>query len=1049
MEKYSRSNAGRVTLLVTVLVALFIFATFSAQAGTTAPPQVLAREFSSIHGTLVNATDVSAWSVPSPDPSGVAYWPATGHLLVADAEVEKVPVYAGKNIYESALGGALLNTFSVFGFTNEPTGISVNPTNNHIFISDDVKHKVFEVNLGPDNLFRTGDDTVTSFSTTAFNDSDPEDVVYAGGKLYVLDGLNSEVYIVDPGPGGTFNGVPPTGDDIVTHFDTAGLGQPDPEGITYNSDSGNLYLVSNADSADLSEVTTSGELVQIIDLSFVDPIAIAGIAYAPSSTNPAENHLYLVDRGIDNNQDPNENDGMMYEISLDSGPATNLIANGGFESDNNHDNKPDNWSAANQFTRNTALSHNGSASGRHFATDNSSYSVSQTITNLTQLTPFQFNSWVNIPATSDAFTLKLNIHWRDASNTIIRTDTVKKYTAQTNNWDQTTVTLTSPLGAANALVTMGITSLNATIYVDDFSLKQVDPPTPPPPPTFTDTPTNTPTFTPTVPPFNLLVNPGFENAGSNNRPDNWTSSSKFLRSNEVVHSENFAGKLVATDDSSFSISQVVNATAGSPYGFSGWVNIPATGDAFTFSLRVKWQNSTGGTISTSTFKTYSGATAGWDYATANLTAPAGALSAKMLLDITSLNANIFVDDFYFTAGAVPPPAPTNTPTFTTTWTDTATNTPTDTPTNTPTETVTDTPTNTPTDTPTNTPINTPTDTPTDTPTNTPTDTPTETPTETPTNTPTYTPTDTPTNTPTDTPTETVTDTPTNTPTDTPTYTPSPTPTITPTVGCPTLTPEAVYVEPVTSPTNLLTQDISVAVGGATQYTVETESGVFSNSTSPVTISLLPDTTHHLRVSAHVEYGQGCSYSISTTVDRNNAPLTIVQQSSTPTPTPTSTPTDTPVPPPPTNLLANPGFEVDADNNNKPDSWGTSPKFKKSNEVVHGGSFAGRHSDTTDSDYTINQTVGGVSAGTTYHLSSWVNIPPTGDSFSFKVQVRWQSAGNANIRTDTIKHYTGPTNDWEQADSALVAPAGATSALIRLNVSSLNATIYVDDMYFGQ
>ena len=26
-------------------------------------------------------------------------------------------------------------------------------------------------------------------------------------NLYVLDGLNSEVYIVDPGPGGTFNGV--------------------------------------------------------------------------------------------------------------------------------------------------------------------------------------------------------------------------------------------------------------------------------------------------------------------------------------------------------------------------------------------------------------------------------------------------------------------------------------------------------------------------------------------------------------------------------------------------------------------------------------------------------------------------------------------------------------------------------------------------------------------------------------------------------------------------------------------------------------------------
>ena len=130
-------------------------------------------------------------------------------------------------------------------------------------------------------------------------------------------------------------------------------------------------------------------------------------------------------------------------------------------------------------------------------------------------------------------------------------------------------------------------------------------------------------------------------------------------------------------------------------------------------------------------------------------------------------------------------------------------------------------------------------------------------------------------------------------------------------------------------------------------------------------------------------------------------------------------------------------------------WTSSPKFKRSNEVVHGESFAGKHSDTTDSDYTINQTVGGVTAGTTYHLSSWTNIPATSDSFSFKVQVRWQNANGGNIKTDTIKNYTGPTNGWEQADSALVAPAGAQNALIRLNVSSLNATIFVDDVYFGR
>ena len=365
------------------------------------------------------------------------------------------------------------------------------------------------------------------------------------------------------------------------------------------------------------------------------------------------------------------------------------------------------------------------------------------------------------------------------------------------------------------------------------------------------------------------------------------------------------------------------------------------------------------------------ATAGWDYATANFTAPVGTLSAKILLDITSLNANIFVDDFYFTAGTVPP-APTNTPTFTATWTDTSTNTPTNTPTDTPTETVTntptDTPTNTPTETVTDTPTNTPTDTPTDTPvppTNTPTNTPSDTPTNIPTNTPTEVPTDTPTYTPTDTVTNKPTDTPTNTPTDTPTPVQVPTDT-------PTYTPTNTQTDtPTNTPTDIATD------------------------------------------------------------------------------TPTPTPTDTPAPSPPSNLLLNPGFEIDGDNNNKPDSWGTSPKFKKSNEVVHGGSFAGKHSDTTDSDYTINQTVGGVSRGDNLSPEQLGKHSTVRRFILFQSPGALAERGNANIRTDTIKNYTGPTSGWEQADSALVAPGGATVPLIRLNVSSLNATIYVDDMYFGQ
>ncbi len=167
------------------------------------------------------------------------------------------------------------------------------------------------------------------------------------------------------------------------------------------------------------------------------------------------------------------------------------------------------------------------------------------------------------------------------------------------------------------------------------------------------------------------------------------------------------------------------------------------------------------------------------------------------------------------------------------------------------------------------------------------------------------------------------------PTVTPTATPTgPTPTatatsLTPTPSatiCPQATPEGFAVEPLTSPTNSMTQTVTVRIGNGDAVTVTTEAGTFvargdfgyASNPARVTVGLAPNTTNHLEVKAHVRRSttNGCSYggyTLSTTTDRNGAPLVIVQQggpsatptpteemsSATNTPTATSTPTSTP------------------------------------------------------------------------------------------------------------------------------------------------------------
>src|SRR5437867_10227159 len=220
---------------------LLVGAVFLAVLGVTT---VTSAQAGTIKACLVQTVNTSAWSPPSPDPAGITLLP-NGHLLISDSEVEECvnsnpPVYwHGVNLFEADRSGTLLATATTYtpppgsctpffgpgpNFTSEPTGLAINPTNGHLFISDDDKKRIFEVDLGPDGKYGTADDTVTSFSTSPLNPAvkvDPEGVAFGEGDLFVVSGGisggggDAAVYQIDPGPNGRFDGVPPAGDDVV------------------------------------------------------------------------------------------------------------------------------------------------------------------------------------------------------------------------------------------------------------------------------------------------------------------------------------------------------------------------------------------------------------------------------------------------------------------------------------------------------------------------------------------------------------------------------------------------------------------------------------------------------------------------------------------------------------------------------------------------------------------------------------------------------------------------------------------------------------------
>ncbi|MCE7981970.1 MAG: hypothetical protein DYG89_12310 [Caldilinea sp. CFX5] len=278
--------------------------------------------------TLVQTIKTYEFTPPSPDPSDIAYISTTPYvlngerLLISDAEVDEMKLYAGANLFEINFNGVLQRTYTTVTairneITQEPAGLSFNPNNGHLFLCDDDNIRpIIEIAPGPDKIYRTSDDVVTKFSTRQyFNVDDPEGIEYArinnSDWLFLVDGLNSELYMIQPGPNGQFDGV----DDVRTQYDTATLGVLDPEGVAYHPHTGTLYLVGKPPTR-LTEITLNGALVRYVDISAANARKPAGLAFAPNSQNPNQLSLYIVDRMVDNNSDPKENDGLVYEMSI-------------------------------------------------------------------------------------------------------------------------------------------------------------------------------------------------------------------------------------------------------------------------------------------------------------------------------------------------------------------------------------------------------------------------------------------------------------------------------------------------------------------------------------------------------------------------------------------------------------------------------------------------------------------------------------------------------------------------------------------------------------
>jgi hypothetical protein len=293
----------------------------------------------------VRTIDTSVWQDYSSDPSGIDVFPATATVsLLISGTTTALPL-AGQYIavdseVEEPNNAKLVNTFifdhegnqlagwpQVLSRTAEPTGVAVVEEGRCvIFSTDTTPGRLDQICVGPDHTYQTADDELTRvrLSGVLSITLDLEDIAYhpENNVLYLIGGSQKVIGGLDLGANRRLDAVgSPSDDDVVLGvlFTTGALAESDVEGaaICRTPAGTTMVMVSNVRHIPLaSEVTLAGHKIRTIDFA----LEIRSKAGLLCEVNPAHGlmTLWVTDRGVDNEINPDENDGKIYvfEVAL-------------------------------------------------------------------------------------------------------------------------------------------------------------------------------------------------------------------------------------------------------------------------------------------------------------------------------------------------------------------------------------------------------------------------------------------------------------------------------------------------------------------------------------------------------------------------------------------------------------------------------------------------------------------------------------------------------------------------------------------------------------
>ncbi len=198
------------------------------------------------------------------------------------------------------------STVTILETIEDPLNVAVDAQSHGLYMLNLGKNDLPKVALEPNGLLSVSNHKITHFNVTQFGLQDPRGITFDPntGRLFILESRSSQIITVSPDLTYGFDGNEAAKAGTILHTKLAAFAHGELQGIAYNPNNGYFYIGDPAKQK-IYELSEEGQEVSSFDLTSLHIENFTTLLFAPSgdpTDDPNTLNLFVLDSGQSSDQ---------------------------------------------------------------------------------------------------------------------------------------------------------------------------------------------------------------------------------------------------------------------------------------------------------------------------------------------------------------------------------------------------------------------------------------------------------------------------------------------------------------------------------------------------------------------------------------------------------------------------------------------------------------------------------------------------------------------------------------------------------------------------